>query len=96
MIVKGIFKTTKTELICGGEVTKGKLTAPALVRITRGKDKTLVAEAELLNLKRGPQDAREVVEGELCGMDLKTSTKIEVLEGDLVQVFTREVVARHL
>ena len=35
--VKGVFKTTKTEIICGGEVTKGKLTAPAIARILRAK-----------------------------------------------------------
>ena len=35
LVVKGMFKTTKTEIICGGEVTKGKLTVPALVSYAR-------------------------------------------------------------
>ncbi len=94
--IKAVFKTTKTEIICGGEVTNGKLTAPALVRILRGKDREVVAEAELTNLKRGPQDAKEVVEGEMCGMNLRTTGRLEILEGDTIEVFTREMITREL
>jgi translation initiation factor IF-2 len=96
VLVKGVFRTTKSEVICGGEVTSGKLTAPALARVLRGKESETIAEAELVNLKRGPQDAREVVEGELCGLDLKTSSRVEVQENDSIQIFTRATVARHL
>lgn len=95
LVVKGVFKTTKTEVICGGEVTKGKLTAPASVRILRD-GREVVAEAELINLKRGPQDAKEVVEGEMCGMDLRTQNRVEVLEADVIEVFTRSTVERKL
>lgn len=94
LVVKGIFKTTKTEIICGGEVTKGKLTYPALARITRGNEE--LAEAEVTGLKRGPSEAKEVVEGEMCGMSLKTEKKIELQEGDHIDVFTRETVQRKL
>jgi len=94
LTVKAIFKTTKTDVICGGEVTRGKLTVPALARITRTGE--TLAEAELVNLKRGPQDAKEVVEGELCGMSLRTGGRIELQEGDEIEVFTRETVSRHL
>jgi translation initiation factor IF-2 len=94
LVVRGIFKTTKTEVICGGEVTKGKLVAPALARITRG-DETL-GEVEVTGLKRGPQDAKEVFEGEMCGMSLKTPHRIEVQEGDRIELFVRETVTRTL
>jgi len=94
LVVKGIFKTTKTEVICGGEVTKGKLIVPALARITRGGE--TIAEGEVTNLKRGPQDAKEILEGEMCGMSLKTASKVQVEEGDHVEVFTRETVSRSL
>ena len=94
LVIKGIFKTTKTEVICGGEVTKGKLTVPALVRVRR--DKELIAEAEVTNLKRGPQDAKEVFEGEMCGVSLRTSGRLELQEGDRIELFTREMVTRHL
>jgi len=94
LVVKGVFKTTRTEVICGGEVTKGKLTVPALARVSRG-DETL-AEVEVTNLKRGPADAREIVEGEMCGMSLKTEKRLELQEGDHIDLFTRQAVQRKL
>jgi translation initiation factor IF-2 len=94
LVVRGIFKTSKTEIICGGEVTKGKLTAPALARIVR--DSEVLGEVEVTNLKRGPQDTKEVFEGEMCGMNIATKSKLDIQEGDRVEVFTRETVARSL
>ncbi len=92
--VKGIFKTTKSDLICGGEVTKGKLTVPARVRVKRAKE--VIGEAEAINLKRGPQDAKEVVEGEMCGVSLKTSAKIALEEGDSLEFYIQESLERTL
>ncbi len=94
LIVKGVFKTTKTEVICGGEVTKGKLTAPALAKVTRGDEQ--LAEVTVTGLKRGPAEAKEIVEGEMCGMSLKTDKRLELQEGDRIEVFTREAVQRQL
>jgi translation initiation factor IF-2 len=94
LIVKGVFKTTKAEIICGGEVTKGKLTVPALARVSRGDE--VLAEVEVTQLKRGPADAREVVEGEMCGMSLKTEKRLELQEGDRIELFTREAIERKL
>ncbi len=94
LIVKGIFKTTKTEVICGGEVTKGKLTAPALARVSRGDEELM--EVEVTGLKRGPADVKEVVEGEMCGMSLATPKRLTLEEGDHIDLFTREAVKREL
>ena len=94
LIVKGIFKTTKTEIICGGEVTKGKLTVPALARIIR--DKEVIAEVEIVGLRRGNAEAKEILEGEMCGMNIKTTKKIELQENDRIDLFSRETVARQL
>jgi translation initiation factor IF-2 len=94
LLVKAIFKTTKTEVICGGEVTKGKLTAPARVRVVR--DKETLAEAQATGIKRGPQEAKEVFEGEMCGVSLVTTSRLDLQEGDHVEFFTRETVARVL
>jgi translation initiation factor IF-2 len=94
LVVKAIFKTTKTEVICGGEVTKGKLVSPSLARVMRDNDQ--LAEVEVTNLKRGPQDAKEVFEGEMCGLSFKTSSRIELQEGDRIEVFSRETVSRKL
>lgn len=94
LVVKGIFKTSKTEVICGGEVTKGKLTVPALAKVYR--DKELLAEVEVTNLKRGPQDAKEVFEGDMCGLSLQTTSRLNLEEGDRIELFTREAIARTL
>lgn len=94
LIVKGVFKTTKSDIICGGEVTKGVLTAPSLAKIYRDKD--LLAEAEVTLLKRGPVETSEVQTGEMCGMSLKTSGRVDLQEGDRIELFTRETVARTL
>jgi translation initiation factor IF-2 len=94
LVVRAIFKTTKTEVICGGEVTKGKLSMPSFARVMRGSDK--LAEVEVTNLKRGPQDAKEVVEGEMCGVSLKTNGRLELQDGDKVEFFTRQTVTRKL
>jgi len=80
LLIRGVFKTTKNEIIAGGEVTKGKLTLPAFVRVSRGDE--ILGEAEATNLKRGPQDAKEVLEGEMCGVSLHTNTKLTLEEGD--------------
>ena len=94
LVVKGIFKTTKTEVICGGEVTKGKLTAPALARVMRDKEE--LAEVEVTMLKRGPVEAKEVQEGEMCGMTFVSKARVDVQEGDHIEFFTRELKTRSL
>ncbi len=94
LLVRGIFKTTKSEIICGGEVTKGKLSLPAQANIMRDEQK--LAEVEVTNLKRGPTDVKEVLEGEMCGVSLKTTQKLELQEGDRIELFRRETVARLL
>jgi len=94
LVVRGIFKTTKTEVICGGEVTKGKLTSPSLARVMR--DGVQLAEVEITGLKRGPQEAKEVFEGEMCGMSFKTASRVDLQEGDHIEFFSRETVTRSL
>jgi translation initiation factor IF-2 len=94
LVVRAIFKTTKTDIICGGEVTKGKAVAPAFAKLIRGDEQ--LAEVEVTNLKRGPQDAKEVLEGEMCGVSLKTNGKLDLQEGDRLEFFSREIVTRKL
>jgi translation initiation factor IF-2 len=94
LVVKGVFKTTRTEVICGGEVTKGKLQVPALAKVIR--DKVVLAEVQITNLKQGPQEAKEIQEGEMCGMSFKTEYKIDLQIGDHIELFTREVRTRSL
>jgi translation initiation factor IF-2 len=94
LIVRGVFKTTRTEVICGGEVTKGKLTIPARARISRGDEE--LAEVEVTTLKRGPAETKEVFEGEMCGLSFATTKKIDLQEGDRIELFTRQAIQRSL
>lgn len=94
LIVRGVFKITKTEVICGGEVTKGKLTVPALATVLR--DSEPIAEVEIIGLKRGPQEAKEVLEGEMCGMSFKSTSRVDLKEGDHIELYTQEVSERSL
>ena len=92
--VLGVFRTAKDNVICGGEVLSGKVAAKLLVRVTR--DKEVVAEAEVRSVQRQQVEAKEVFEGEQCGLELKTHGKLALQEGDRLEFFTRELKKRTL
>lgn len=92
--IKGVFRTLKDQLILGGEVTTGKVMSGLLVRIKHGDE--LIGEAEVASVQRQQQEAKEVFEGEMCGVNLKTDRKILAEEGDILEFFTRETVKRSL
>ena len=92
--VKGVFRTTKDQIITGGEVVTGKITPGLLVRAKRGDE--VLGEAEITNLQREKVEVKEAFEGDMCGMSLKTNKKILLEIGDTLEFFTREVVERHL
>jgi translation initiation factor IF-2 len=94
MTIKGIFRTLKDEVIAGGEVTKGKVASGLLARVKRGKEQ--LAEVKVINVQRQQQEAKEVFEGEMCGLSLKTTQKLLLEEGDKLELFTRELVKRTL
>lgn len=94
LTIKGIFRTLKDELIVGGEVTSGKAVANVLARIKRGDEQ--LAEAEVTSIQRQQQEAKEVFEGEMCGLSLKIHKKLVLEEGDKLEFFSRELVKRTL
>ncbi|HYF96474.1 MAG TPA: translation initiation factor IF-2 [Patescibacteria group bacterium] len=95
LLVKGVFKITKTEVICGGEVTKGKLIVPALANVYR--DEEIVAEnVEIIGLKHGPQETKEVQTGEMCGVSFKSESRVDLKEGDRLEFFKVETKERDL
>jgi translation initiation factor IF-2 len=94
LTIKGIFKVSKDEIICGGEVTKGKAEPGALARVFRGDNQ--ISEAEVGNVQRNHQEAKEAFEGEMCGLQLKTRGKLQLQEGDHLEFFKRELVRRTL
>jgi translation initiation factor IF-2 len=94
LTIKGIFRTLKDEVIAGGEVTTGKAVPNVLARVLRGKEQ--IAEAEVTKVQRQQQEAKEVFEGEMCGLSLKTNKKLLLEEGDTLEFFSRELVKRTL
>ena len=96
--IKGIFRTMKDEVIAGGLVTSGKVTPGLLVRMKRGKGEAAesLGEATITHLQREKIEAKEVFEGDMCGLSLKTSKKVLLEIGDRLEFFTREIVERHL
>ena len=92
--IKGVFKTTKNEIICGGLVISGKVAMPSQVKIIRAEEQ--IGVAELTGIKRGPQEAKEIFEGDMCGLSLKTENKIQLIEEDKLVFFTTEIVTRTL
>jgi translation initiation factor IF-2 len=92
--IKAIFKTAKNDVICGGKVTSGKIIPESFARISRKKE--LLAEVDVERVQRQQQEVKEVFEGEMCGMNLKTKGKLLLEEGDIVEVFTRELKKRTL
>jgi translation initiation factor IF-2 len=93
--VKAIFKISKTEVICGGQVAKGALRVPSLARLYRGKE-LLAENLEVTKLQRGPTEVTEVPEGEMCGLSFKTDKRVEVQENDRLELFSRETKTRTL
>ncbi|HET8690413.1 MAG TPA: translation initiation factor IF-2 [Candidatus Saccharimonadales bacterium] len=89
-----VFRTTKTAVICGGEVLSGKVMPGVRARIKRGDE--VLAETEVTHVQRQQQEAKEVFEGEQCGLELKTETKLLLEENDRLEFFTRELKQRSL
>lgn len=96
--IKGVFRITKEEGIVGGEVMSGKITPKLLVRVMKERDKKYekIAEAEVSSVQRQKQEAKEVFEGEVCGLKLKLNGKIDISEGDRLEFFERKLIKRKL
>jgi translation initiation factor IF-2 len=94
LIIRGVFRTTKDEIICGGEVTKGKVEPGSKARVLRGKEE--LGEVEVAKVQRQQQEAKEVFEGEMCGLSLKLDKKLVLEEGDRLEFYKREEIQRTL
>jgi translation initiation factor IF-2 len=90
--IKGVFKLTKSNVVCGGTVTSGHIQPKMTLRIKRGDE--VLGEGTLASLQKDKQEAREAFEGETCGMNVTTNVAIEL--GDRIEFYTREERARKL
>ncbi len=90
--VLGVFKVTKTSVVCGGKVASGKVEPKLPLRILDGK--TVVGTGTITSLQKDKQEAKDVVEGEQCGMSIATTSSINI--GNSLEFFTTTTRARTL
>ena len=84
--VKGVFKVAKGSVVCGGTLKSGRIEPKLRFRVLHTKQN--LGEGTLVTLQKDKQQAKEVFEGETCGMSVATGAPIEV--GDTLEFFTRE------
>ncbi len=96
LTIKGVFRSSKSQLICGGDVVSGKLTPGLLARIYVAKSKEPLAEAKVTKVQKAQQEVKEVVSGEQCGVELSTTSKVTIDIGDRIEFFVREEKKRKL
>lgn len=90
--VRKMFKLTRSGLIAGCFVNKGKINRNCLVTILRNGD--VVFEGKISSLKRFKDDVREVGEGYECGIAVGGFDQL--LEGDIIEAYDIEKIARKL
>lgn len=89
--IKTVFKLSRTGIIAGSIVEKGKIKRGAVCNLFR--DNEVIFESKIQTLKRFKDDVREVAEGLECGIGIGYD---KVREGDVIDVFNEEVIARKL
>ncbi|MBX4205181.1 MAG: translation initiation factor IF-2 [Candidatus Doudnabacteria bacterium] len=90
--ILGVFRTEKDKMIVGGQVAEGKIKDKALIEIKRGEE--IVGRGQIMELQQNKIKANEVLQGNECGMSIKTPTKI--LDGDILIVYEEAVRKRNL
>jgi translation initiation factor IF-2 len=90
--VRKVMKLTKSGIIAGCYVNKGKITRNALVNLVRNGE--VVYDGKVSSLRRFKDDVKEVAEGFECGIALSGFDAMQ--EGDVIEAFEIEKIARKL
>jgi len=90
--VTDLFKITKVGTIAGCMVREGKIKRTSKVRLIR--DGIVLYSGELGSLKRFKEDAKEVVAGLDCGLNIKNFNDIKV--GDVVEAYEETEIKKKL
>lgn len=90
--IRQVFRTSRYGNIAGCYVVDGMITRHSRVRLIR--DNVVIYDGVLENLKRFKDDVREVRAGFECG--LKIANYDDIKEGDQIEAYTIEEVARTL
>ncbi len=90
--VRKMFKLSRSGLIAGCFVTKGKVNRNCLVTVMRNGE--VAFEGKISSLKRFKDDVREVGEGFECGIAIGGFDQL--MEGDIIEAYDIEKIARKL
>jgi len=90
--VKKMFKLSRSGLIAGCIVTKGKINRNSMVTVVRNGQ--VAFEGKLSSLKRFKDDVRDVAEGFECGIAVGGFDQL--MEGDVIEAYDIEKIARKL
>jgi translation initiation factor IF-2 len=83
------FRDNRKNVVLGGSVEEGAISAKQLARVLRGKE--IIAEGKIVSVKRGKDDVRQVQAGSQCGLELSlTKSEQEVDEKDVVYTYLEE------
>jgi len=91
-LVRKVFNLSKSGLVAGCFVQKGKITRQATMVVMREGQQ--IFEGSISALKRFKDDVREVAEGFECGISLSGFS--DYREGDIIDAYTIEKIARTL
>ncbi|MDD5585684.1 MAG: translation initiation factor IF-2, partial [Alphaproteobacteria bacterium] len=91
-LILQVFNITRVGKVAGCKVTDGVVKRGAKVRLLR--DNVVIHEGSLKTLKRVKDEVKEVREGYECGMAFENYDNIA--EGDVIECFEMEEVARQL
>ncbi|MEQ8201895.1 MAG: translation initiation factor IF-2, partial [Syntrophomonadaceae bacterium] len=90
--VRQTFRVPNVGTVAGSYIIDGKMQRNADIRVLR--DSVIIHEGKLSSLKRFKDDVKEVVEGYECGMGVRDFNDLK--EGDIIEAFTMEEIARSL
>ena len=90
--VRKMFKLSRSGLIAGCFVTKGKINRNCMVTLMRNGQAAF--EGKLSSLKRFKDDVRDVAEGFECGIAIAGFDQL--MEGDVIEAYDIEKIARKL
>jgi translation initiation factor IF-2 len=89
--VRMLFPIKDVGTIAGSFLSEGKANRTAKVRVVRNG--RVIGEGQVTSLKRFKDDAREVLQGQECGIGVGN---LDVQVGDVLELYTTEEVARTL
>lgn len=95
--ILGVFKSDSRSQIVGGKVISGKIIRGAIADVIRNKNKLLTGKIN--QLQHNKAETNEVKEGLECGLKfemLKDQPKWDIKEGDVLDIYQEEKIARNL